>query len=105
MAINIVKGENATVKLRVTERSTGKPYNFEGIEGATASFYAEEGDDPISVTGTNTETNQLSFPLSTSDTELLKAGDSLDFEYRWQQDGELFIERVESQLNVLEQLF
>lgn len=105
MAITIVKGENSTVKLRVTEKRSEKPYNFSGFEGATASFYSDTDGVPVAVTGTNPETNQLSFPMSVEQTDLLKAGDSLDFEYRWLQNGDLFIERVEGQLNVLDQLF
>jgi hypothetical protein len=103
--MDIVQGEDIQVKVRVTDKVTGRPYNFEGFEGATASFYQTDSDDPVAVTGTNPETNLLQFDLSPEQSELLEAGDSLDFEYRWEQDGELYIERVEGQITVLEQLF
>lgn len=106
MAITIIKGEYAKVKLRVTEKTGNKnPYNFDTFEGATAQFYSEAGVSPVAVSGTNPETNLLQFDLAPAQTTLLKAGSALDFEYRWEQDGELYIERVDSQLEVLEQLF
>ena len=106
MAITIVKGENAQVKVRLTDKSSCRPYNFEGFEGATALFYSQADDSvPVAVTGTNPETNLLLFPLIPAQSDLLQSGDSLDFEYRWLQSGSLYIERVEAQLNVIEQLF
>jgi hypothetical protein len=101
----IIKGENATVRIRVYDKSSGAPYAFAGFAGATALFYSSTEGVPVSVTGTNPETNLLSFAMSTSQSELLQEGDSQAFEYRWEQSGNLYIERIENELNVLAQLF
>ncbi len=105
MAVNIIKGEDYPLKVRVTDKKSGKPYNFDGFESATASFFQEDSDEPVTLIGTNSETNVLLFTFEPETSSLLKSGDSLDFEYRWMQEGKLYIERVEGQLNVLEQLF
>lgn len=107
MAITIVQGENKTVKIRVSSKRDCKPWNFSGFTGATASFANANGlGGPYNVVGTNVAgTNELQFPLLPADSMSLLPGDSIDFQYQWMQNGELFIEQVFGQLNVLSQLF
>ncbi len=105
MAIQIVQGENFTMRLRVSDKKSGKPWNFTGFDGATAYFYPAEGTDPIAVTGVNPETNLLQFDGLPADSEAILAGDSISFQYKWIQSGLEYIEIVDNQLTVLEQLF
>jgi hypothetical protein len=104
MAITIVKGSAAKVKVRVADRETRKPWNFFGFVGATAQFFGATAGEPVNIIGSNPETNLLEFDLQPSDTALLAAGDSIDFQYQWQQNSDLNIEQVQGQLVVVEQL-
>ncbi len=101
----VSKGEDHTLILRLTESVTSYPTNLATFQGVTGSFYAQGSDEPVSITGTNPETNVIQFEMTEEQTALLRSGDDLDFEYQWEQNGNLFIERVESQLTVLESLF
>lgn len=103
--ITIIQGENAKVRLRVNDKVNGKPHSFGAFEGATAQFTSTTEGSPVSVTGANPETNVLEFELTTAQSDALQSGEGQDFEYRWEQDGKLYIERVNGQLDVLTQMF
>jgi len=102
MAIVIVKGETATIRVEVINKKTGRPYDFTGLEGATGQFATATDGVPHNVTGTLVECNILQFPAATGDTAMLNVAEDQDFWYRWKQNGQLFIERVEGQLTVIE---
>lgn len=104
MAISIVQGENSTVIVRVTDKATNELHPFEGFEGATA-YFSKEDDTAESVTGSVLQCGKLMFPMSTTQTDGLKTGEELDFEYRWRESGNLYIEQVLGQLEVVPRLF
>lgn len=101
MAIKITQGENAIVKVLVTDKATKLPYDFTGFASASASFLGSAG--LVTVTGTQA-LNVLTFPLTTTDTAALQLGEQQDMEYRWLQNSQLYIERISGQVTVEAQL-
>ena len=108
MAINIIKGSDATVKVSLKDKKTGDLFDLSGFSGATAYFDQAESDEPLAVTGElegSADTGRLSFPLTEVQTDLLEAGDDINMEVVLDQGTTRTIVQFEAQISVKPRLF
>jgi hypothetical protein len=102
----LTQGEDFTLQVRVLDEPAKTPHSFGSFQGATAFFTNEDSSQSaVACTGTNPETNMLSFDMPAALTAQILAQDTLDFEIQWDQDGLHKIEQVREQLVVNAQLF
>lgn len=106
MAIQIVKGSSKSVRVNLTNKEDGKPFSLTGFAGATAYF--EKADDTVlAVTGSliSADCGELGFDLLPAETDLLAAGDEVDFEVEVLKGAETIIAQILGKLQVSERLF
>lgn len=103
MAVKITQGEDVTVRVKVKDKSTHDPHVIASFEGVTG-FFKNADDTLLAVTGLLEPNTIFAFPITKVLTAGLKAGDELDFEYRWMDSGLVSIQKVEGQLVIEEPL-
>jgi hypothetical protein len=100
MAVRLVQGEDITLIIKVKDKATQEPHQFDGFEGATAFIANSDGATDVAVSGSVLMCGKLAFPVRQAQSELFLVGDPLDFEYHFVQNGLLTKEKVEGQLTV-----
>lgn len=103
--ISIVQGQNVTFTVQLIDKETCDPFSLAGFTGATG-YFPKEDDTALAVTGSlvSSDLGKISFALQPADTDLIKAGDELDFEIE-ADTGDKIIAQILGKLSVTERLF
>lgn len=108
MAINIIKGSDASITVSLKDKKTGGLFDLTGFSGATAYFDQADSEDPLAVTGSlegSADTGRLSFLMSEAQTDLLEAADGGNMEVVVDQGETRTIVQFEGEINVKPRLF
>lgn len=107
--INIVKGEDKLITIRVISKTSEEPYDLTGA-AITAKFMKTDGTALSKAVGTgitivNPLAGKMEISLSDTDTTLLKDGEYQDFEIAVTISSNTSILQFRKVLNIYEKLF
>lgn len=109
MANKIIKGQTADLIISILDKSCPddpQPAPFAGVTGCTAYFAKDDGT-ALAATGSVFSADRAQFKVSLleADTDLIAAGDPVDFEVHYYQSTNFNIIQFLQKLTVTEQLF
>lgn len=105
--IKAVQGQTIIMTVQLVDENTGKPRSILSFLGATGYFPQESLDTALAVSGSlvSQDLAEVTFTIDSTNSKLLKTGDSLDFEIEVNDSGETVIAQVLGKLDVAKRLF
>lgn len=107
--IKIVKGSDVLVTVQLIDKNscTQSPFSLTGFTGCTGYFDQQDSDTALAATGSlvSADLGKVQIPLSETQTDLLEAGEELDFEVVVEKGSDTIIAQILGKLEVRDRLF